>query len=1569
MLLRRSVCLRLLSVLVLLGGATGAPAAITPEPSERFGDLVVHDPAAGMPVLAERPGDIPGFEAAAAAWQGFGTEDDGAWSVHVDRRSGAPLLVQGSGIRWLEPGETGSLEQLEAKALEFLGNHEALFRVKTAELVLNREASTRTVGDVWVLVFDRVIGGVPVEGQRFRMYVKFGKLLSFGAERWGQLRRMPAANLNEQDARQALRDYMKLTDADTVNELDDPRLVLLPVASGFEPGVATVGAYTGRVGEGVDYRLAWRFAWSVAGERGMWVAKVDATSGEILAFYDDVKYARVLGGAYPISNDGNCPEGCEQTDLPMPWADVSIDGAPAVMATDTGLFTCSPAGGNAVTNLSSQFVRIADTCGATSESVTCDADLDLGSGPGTDCDVPPGGSFGNTHAGRTNFYHLNRIKEKGRYYLPGNPWLSQQLVSNVNVDADCNASYGGELNFFTSGGGCRNTGEIGGVVHHEYGHGLDDNDGGGFDNSSEAYADVTAIFQERISCVGPGFFESGTCSGYGDTCLSCSGIREHDWDARQTHTPATPANFTDARCGGGSGPCGRAVHCESYVPSESIYDLATRDLPATGLDAASSWQLAERLWYASRAGSGGPIYNCALPEGDSCNAGSWYNQMRMEDDDDGDLSNGTPHAAAIWAAFARHEIACGEPDDPENQSSGSCPNLAAPVLTVEGVNGAVELSWDPVPGAADYLVHRTELGCAYSQNVIATVAAPATSFTDDGVPNGLSLSYRVQARAANSTCESPVSTCETAAGGALSAAGSISLDRSEYACSTTMSLTVRDANVGGASLTATVESNTESTPENVTLFETAVGSGQYSGSIDTITGAAVNGDGLLSVSPGDTITARYIDDDDGAGGSGIERTAAATVECTAPIISNVTPSGIGDRTASVQWITDTAATSIVHYGESTATDLSSGSSALVASHDEQLGGLQPCTVYFFSVESRDAAGNAAGDDNGGSFYSFETLGQFRDGLRQCHLGEVSLDEPVVGCSSGLPIRLVDLDLNLDPLVADTVEVPVTSTTEVAAETVTLTETGPNTSVFVGSIPTGTGAAVPGDGILQAADGDLLTVSYDDADDGSGFPATSIATSDADCDHAGIFDIQVVNVTDESAVVSWKTSEPSTSSLDWGETTALGNTVSSSTLGTDHSFTVSPLPECGRFYFRVSNTDVHGNTISADAGGDPFGSNVFTIGGQFIRDDFSTSSGWTLEGEWEIDEPQGFGTGNGDPNSAYDGTQVLGHDLTGLGNVPGNYENNDESAISPVFDLSALSQAEIKYRRWLNTSFGWTASIEVDNGGGWSEVWSGTSSASSWSLQSVDITSEAAGQSAVQIRFRNRRTIGLQGNAAGWNVDRLIIRDASLPEFETCGLCGGAPAFGGLQQAADLDPCGDSGVQLDWSAAAGWGTGNTGTYAIYRDTDPAFVPGPGNLVASGVAGTTFTDSTAPNDVTLYYVVRAENDETCSSGPNNGGVEDGNLVRVAVRDDTSQAPPSSIGETLLADPVNNAHVRLSWSAAAGAFEYKVTRADAPQGPFGEIGRVGGTFFEDRDELVSAVSRFYRVVAVDACGNEAP
>ena len=55
-------------------------------------------------------------------------------------------------------------------------------------------------------------------------------------------------------------------------------------------------------------------------------------------------------------------------------------------------------------------------------------------------------------------------------------------MTNVNLNQTCNAFYSttnGSINFYRSGGGCRNTGEIAAVFDHEWGHGLDDNDTGG----------------------------------------------------------------------------------------------------------------------------------------------------------------------------------------------------------------------------------------------------------------------------------------------------------------------------------------------------------------------------------------------------------------------------------------------------------------------------------------------------------------------------------------------------------------------------------------------------------------------------------------------------------------------------------------------------------------------------------------------------------------------------------------------------------------------------------------------------------------------------------------------------------------------------------------------------------------------------------------------------------------------------------------------------------------------------------------------------------------------------------
>jgi hypothetical protein len=54
------------------------------------------------------------------------------------------------------------------------------------------------------------------------------------------------------------------------------------------------------------------------------------------------------------------------------------------------------------------------------------------------------------------------------------------------------------------------------------------------------------------------------------------------------------------------------------------------------------------------------MYGCGAPANTrSCAATTVMQQLRVTDDDDGNLANGTPHAAAIFSAFNRHNITCG----------------------------------------------------------------------------------------------------------------------------------------------------------------------------------------------------------------------------------------------------------------------------------------------------------------------------------------------------------------------------------------------------------------------------------------------------------------------------------------------------------------------------------------------------------------------------------------------------------------------------------------------------------------------------------------------------------------------------------------------------------------------------------------------------------------------------------------------------------------------------------------------------------------------------------------------
>ncbi len=206
--------------------------------------------------------------------------------------------------------------------------------------------------------------------------------------------------------------------------------------------------------------------------------------------------------------------------------------------------------------------------------------------------------------------------------------------------------------------------------------------------------------------------------------------------------------------------------------------------------------------------------------------------------------------------------------------------------------------------------------------------------------------------------------------------GTIELNSDSYGCDSTMTIEVTDGSVppkGDGSLTIEVWSSTETVHETVTLTETPADSGSFIGTFPTYSGAALHGDGKLSVAHGDTITVQYIDADDGQGGTNIPRQDAATVDCSAPVISNVLATNVTGNSATITWDTNENANSRTTHGTSTPPGTNTDDlTSYVTSHSVLVTGLSQCTSYYFSVTSADPAGNSATANNGGAYYTFTT---------------------------------------------------------------------------------------------------------------------------------------------------------------------------------------------------------------------------------------------------------------------------------------------------------------------------------------------------------------------------------------------------------------------------------------------------------------------------------------------------------------------------------------------------------------------------------------------------------------------
>lgn len=732
-------------------------------------------------------------------WSTWNLGHGGNWKAQFDTLTNHPRRVFGGAIPW-----TKNPSQLEQVARSFIDANQSVLGVANSRLVYDPTGATAVKsGRVMYAAFDYHINNVPVEQARLVFAVNNGNMIYWHSANIADVPTITTPALSASQALGAALAHAGLAQSAT-NIVQQPALKLMP--------------RNGLLGALLKYQLAYEVIFRLDGGRSTWVAHVDALTGQVIAFGDSNRYAACTAGTGGKVTGGIRPAQATDAEVVRSFPYTEIDGDGTTNANGSFVW-----GGNSVTTgLNGTFFDTnCEDClkseddpqsGFQPFATSTNGRINLGTG-GRDVVLGPDQpttSYGNgtsTPADRTAFFHTNVARMIALKWM-NLPWLSTKVPVKVNINDVCNAFWdGSSLNFFkagevTSGSSvisCRNTGEIRDVMQHEWGHGLDDNDGEepgyaaglGDMATGEAVADHVALFVDHDSCVGQSFFNRNSGPFITDpvtmSIANCDGVRNLD-EHRTTTGILTTTNVT-VNCAAVTtapyyiGPLLGEGHCEgelwgqvswhlvNNLETGRRYGTVTLDankqfvtsagdaLPAGangsangGFGRDAAWTILEQLYFESR-----PVVASYAPSRYQAQGVSAYDGFMIADDEGDGLANGTPHAAYINDAYVHHgneEWAPGSTTPSVPNDAKNCTRPGTPTVTLtqatDSASGtsAVTISWTQVAGATSYSVLRTER----RDDVFLELArlGSGTSFTDIGVDNGVTYYYRVQANGGGS---------------------------------------------------------------------------------------------------------------------------------------------------------------------------------------------------------------------------------------------------------------------------------------------------------------------------------------------------------------------------------------------------------------------------------------------------------------------------------------------------------------------------------------------------------------------------------------------------------------------------------------------------------------------------------------------------------------------------------------------------------------------------------------------------------------------------------------------------
>jgi len=526
------------------------------------------------------------LEQSHAGYQAFLARSGGAWAVHFDEAAGTPDSIVGSGLQ-ISSGPIGSLSEAAAAAAETLAKYPELWGAPIGDL---HPIQAEKVNRIYVFTWQQRFQGLDVRGATVQIQVhEAGRVSSIGATSFAlpaDFSRMPSLSADQAVASASA--GKRLVAGDSVEATDF--LVYAKRALGTSTPA-----------------LAYRVAVNQPSAKNWEIVFVDANDGSILEVAPGRYYTDVKGQVTGLSNTSLLPL-TAPVQVPLANVTVNVAGVGSTITDVNGnyLLTTAQAGPFSVTaTLDGPTFDVTPLQGA---AITANGTTsNIGGAQVADLLFNPAPSQ-FTSSQSTGAYLHNFIRTYAQAKIPSFvPWAGQDV--NVNLNDTCNAYYDpadNSVNFFASGGGCVNT-AYSTVFYHEFGHGVDDRFGGITSGSlSEAIGDIFSMYSTDQPINGQDFFGPGT--------IIRTGLNNTTWPASS---------------------CGGEVHCvgETYMG----YAWRARVNLGNSLGSAAGLALAEQLFLG------------ALPFNNSSITTS-VTQTFLNDDNDGDLTNGTPHYADLAAA-------------------------------------------------------------------------------------------------------------------------------------------------------------------------------------------------------------------------------------------------------------------------------------------------------------------------------------------------------------------------------------------------------------------------------------------------------------------------------------------------------------------------------------------------------------------------------------------------------------------------------------------------------------------------------------------------------------------------------------------------------------------------------------------------------------------------------------------------------------------------------------------------------------------------------------------------------